>query len=124
MKRLLLPLLLFSATIVLTACPQVEKNAYSTLVGAKAFLDYERTAHPECTTATTQFCTNLKQAVGAKDALADALIVYCAGSGFDANGGCQPPAKGTALDIQATAKLKAALALYNDAAKNLKTAVN
>src|SRR5690242_5337010 len=100
MKRFtpgLLVLVLF-----LSGCPKIERDAYNTVVAAKAFLDKERSQHPECATgATTTVCIDIAKAVGAKDALIDAITVYCAGPDFNAGGACNAPAKGTAAYDQA-----------------------
>lgn len=113
---LLLPLLL-------AGCSPVERQAYNIVVGAKGFLDAERKAHVECTTSgVSSFCGKLSQAVSAKDALIDAVEVYCSGPAFETGGACQPPAKGTDALAQATAKIKAAIAIYEQAEKDLKGA--
>lgn len=114
----------FGLIVLLIGCTSVERQAYNVVVGAKAFLDSERSAHPECATgATTTVCTDISKAVLAKDALISAIEVYCAGPTFNASGdqgACNPPAKGTPAATQATAKLQAAIANYNQVATELK----
>jgi hypothetical protein len=105
-------------------CTPIEQQAYKTIVGAKAFLDTEKAAHPECANGSTAtVCVDLKRAVSAKDFLIDAAEAYCAGPQFETGGACQAPAKGTPAFDQATAKLKAALAAYNQSAADLKGAL-
>jgi len=120
MKRLLVCLLF----LPLLGCTSLERQAYNVIVTAKAFLDAEKKLHPECTTESTTLCHDLAQATRAKDALIDAAEVYCSGPQFEAGGSCQPPAKGTPVSDQAIAKLKAAIAIYNQIAADLKGAIN
>jgi hypothetical protein len=121
---ILLVALMCGLTLVTVACAPIQQQAYDTIVGAKAFIDSERTAHPECATGTTStVCSDLAQATSAKDLLIDALEVYCAGPQFATGGACQAPAKGTDAYTQALAKLQAAIAGYNQAATNLKGAI-
>lgn len=121
MKKLALVVL---ACVVMTACTPVEKQAYNTIIGAKAFLDHTRALHPECaTTPNTTVCQGINRTTGAKDALIDAVKVYCSGPQFENGGACQPPAKGTPTHDQAVAKLKAAIASYNQIEKDLKGAL-
>jgi hypothetical protein len=120
MKRLLIiPFLL-----VLVGCSPVERQAYRTVVAAKAFLDAEKKAHPECSatdvTNVGALCDDLRKATAAKDVLIDALEVYCSGADFENGGACQPPTKGTPAQTQAVAKLKAALAYYEQTETDLK----
>jgi len=119
MKRFI-PVLLVGALIV--GCTSVERQAYNTVVGAKAFRDNTKKQHPECATVTSTVCTDLSKAVGAKDALIDAITVYCSGPEFNSGGACNPPAKGTPAQQQAVTKLQAAIANYNQTAADLKTA--
>lgn len=111
--------------VLMVACQPVERTAYDTVVASKAFLQSEYAVHPECkandaaSTAST-LCVDLAKAVSAKDALIDALGVYCSGSDFTNGGACQPPVKGTPASDQATAKLKAAIAAYNQTASDVK----
>jgi hypothetical protein len=107
--------------LILSGCTPIERTAYNTVVGAKAFLDSEKKQHPECaTTPGSSVCTNIVKAVAAKDALIDAITVYCSGPDFNTGGACNPPAKGTPAATQATAKLKAAIDNYNQIASDLK----
>ena len=120
MKRLITALVI---VLVLSGCTSLERSAYNTVVAAKAFLDKEKAQHPECaTTPDTVVCKDLKQAVGAKDALIDAITVYCSGPDFNAGGACNPPAKGTPAATQAAAKLQNAISMYNSIAADLKAA--
>lgn len=110
--------------LLTTACSPLERQAYNTVVAAKAFLDKEKSAHPECTPgATGSFCQFLTKATSAKDSIVDAAEVYCSGKDFESGGNCNPPAKGTPAADQAAAKLRAAIAIYNQAAKDLKGAI-
>jgi len=123
-KQLAAILVVLLFTLSTVACTPLEKVAYRTIVGAKAFIDAEKAQHPECaTTPTTPACTMLKQATAAKDALIDAAEVYCASSSFDAGGPCTPPAKGTAAAQVATDKLKAAISGYNQIYNDMKGAL-
>lgn len=118
MKKLVVVML---ACMVMTACTSLEKQAYNTIVGAKAFLDTARAQHPECATApNTTLCQDISKAVGAKDALIDATELYCASPAFENGGACTPPAKGTPALQQATDKLKAAIVNYNQIASDLR----
>jgi hypothetical protein len=109
--------------LMLAGCPKLANDAYSLIVGAKAFTDKVASQHPECANgATTSVCVNLKKAVAAKDTLIDATEAYCAGPDFNAGGGCNEPAKGTPAATQATAKLQAAIAGWNQASTDLKGA--
>ena len=113
-------LLLFGC-IFLVGCTPLEKTAYRTAVAAKAFLDTERKAHPECVpTATSTYCVDLAKAVAAKDLLIDAIEVYCSGPTFNNGGACNPPTKHSSAYVQAQDKLQAAIANYNQVAANLK----
>ena len=120
---------------VMIGCTPLEKQAYDVIVGAKAFLDSAKAQHPECTT-TARFvapdgtthtaipaipiCGTIRQATFAKDALIDALEIYCSGPQFESGGACQPPAKGTPAFDQAQNKLKDTIADYNQIANDLK----
>jgi len=121
MKRLV-PVLVAIA-IVLAGCTPIERTAYQTVVAAKAFLDKEKSIHTECaTTPTTTVCVDLVKATGAKDALIDAISVYCSGPDFNNGGACNAPDVHTAAGVQAEAKLRAAITNYNQIAADLKTA--
>src|SRR5689334_3047469 len=114
MKKLcILPLVV--AMLLTVGCTSLEKLAYNTVVGAKAFLDTQKQIHSECPTSGSPYCLKLRQATAAKDALIDAAEVYCSGPEFETGGACEPPKKGSAAYDQAVAKLKAAIAAYNQA---------
>ena len=115
--------LITTLTMVFITCTPLEKQAYNTVIASKAFIDAEKRAHPECLSAKSTLCDNLTKATAAKDALIDAAEVYCSGPQFEAGGACQPPAKGTPAADQATIKLKAAIAAYNQTAKDVKGAL-
>jgi hypothetical protein len=118
MKRLLW---ILPFTILLAGCPKLVQNAYSVIVGAKAFTDQIAMQHPECATGVVStVCVDLRKAVSAKDALIDAVEIYCAGPNFNSGGACDEPAKGTPAAAQATAKLQAAIASWNQAQLDLK----
>jgi hypothetical protein len=111
------------AVLVIAGCTPVERTAYQTVVAAKSFLDSEKASHPECATVPeSTICSDIQKAVGAKDALIDAITVYCSGPDFNTGGSCNAPQKGTAAYDQAAAKLQAAIGLYNQAAADLKQA--
>lgn len=116
---------ILAVSVLLAGCTPLERQAYNTVVGAKAFLDSEKRQHQECANgagAALKTCQLLTQATGAKDALIDALTVYCSGPDFNTGGACNPPVKGTPAAAQASDKLKAAIANYNQIAADLKTA--
>ena len=110
--------------LVLAGCTPIERTAYNTVVGAKAFLDTEKKAHIECapwpSTSTAQWCVNINKAVASKDLLIDAISVYCSGPDFNNGGACNAPKKGTPGYQQAVDKLNAAIAAYNQVANDLK----
>jgi len=108
---------------VMIGCTPIERQAYDVIVGAKAFLDSAKAQHPECANTQSTICGDLRQATAAKDALIDALEIYCSGPQFENGGACQPPAKGTPAFTQAEAKIKAAIADYNQTANDLKGAL-
>jgi len=121
MKRLIPALV--AITVVLAGCTPLERSAYNTVVAAKAFLDKEKSQHPECSTgATSTVCVDLTKATGAKDALIDAITVYCSGPDFNNGGACNAPDLHTAAGVNAEAKLRAAIANYNQIAADLKQA--
>jgi protein involved in sex pheromone biosynthesis len=123
MKRTLSIVLL--AALAMTACTSTERAAYNTVVAAKALLNSEKSAHPECTAASNNsaLCVDLRKATDAKDLLVDAIEVYCGGAQFEAGGACQAPAKGTPRATQLIAKLKAALSSYSQTEKDLKAVI-
>lgn len=104
-------------------CSPVERQGYNTIVTAKAFLDSLKAQHPECATGTSALCTSLKRATGGKDALIDAVEVYCGGAQFEAGGPCNAPKKGTPGAQIAADKLKAAISSYGQIEKDLKATV-
>lgn len=110
--------------LCLIGCPShtpLERQAYNTFVGAKAFLDKTRSQHPECANGPDlPVCSALSKAVGAKDLLIDAAEAYCSGPEFEKDGTCQPPTKGTPAYDQALAKLKRAIANYKQISSDLK----
>lgn len=111
-------------SLSLAACTPLEKVAYNTVIAANAFTKKMLTLHPECSAgATSALCVNLRKAQSAKDALIDAVEVYCANPAFDAGGVCTPPAKGTPTAQQAADKLRAAIAAWNQTAADVKGAV-
>jgi hypothetical protein len=121
MKRLIPALVV--AAVVLSGCSPLERQAYNTVVAAKAFLDKEKSQHPECATVpNSTICDDLTKATGAKDALIDAITVYCSGPDFNASGACNAPDLHTAAGVNAEAKLRAAITNYNQIATDLKTA--
>lgn len=121
MKRKLSAVLVLLALTV--ACTPLEKQAYNTIVTAKAFIDAEKKAHPECVSSASDLCSDLARATAAKDTLIDATEVYCSGPQFEAGGACNPPAKGTPASDQAIQKLKAAISAYEQTEKDVKGAI-
>ncbi len=114
-------------TIMLWAasCTPPERVAYETVVAAKAFIDKEKAAHPECATASIQtntVCLDLSKATGAKDALIDVVEALCAGPNFNTGGACDFPKKGTSGYQQALDKMNAAIANYNQSVTDFKNA--
>lgn len=119
---------------LLVSCSPVERQAYNIVVGGKAALVSYRANHPECNfdlatglssdTKTTACITN-NRLTSAKDAIIDAAEVYCAGKDFDAvpGGVCNAPKKGTPGAEQAIAKLKAAVASYEQIERDVKGAL-
>lgn len=102
-------------------CTSLERTAYNTVVASKAFLQSIKMKHPECVSGTVSvICADLAKATAAKDLLIDVGEIYCAGATFDNGGPCSPPTKGTPQYDQAIAKLKAALAGYNQAETDLR----
>ena len=120
MKRIAL---LLSLAVVISGCTPLERQAYNTVVAAKAFIASMKSQHPECSSSASTLCTDLTKATAAKDALIDAAEVYCGGANFDNGSTCQPPNKGTSASQQAADKLKAAMAQFNQAQADLKGVV-
>jgi hypothetical protein len=125
--RAFLAILVCILLLTMTGCSSLEKQSYTVIVGAKAFLDAERNAHPECINSALEpppaLCVELSRATAAKDLLVDATEEYCAGPQFETGGQCRPPAKGTPAFTQAVAKVQAAIANYNQVAADLKGAM-
>jgi hypothetical protein len=94
-------------SLVMAGCTPIERQAYNVIVSSKAFI----------------VCATLSRAVFAQNALVDAAEVYCSGPQFEAGGACQPPQKGTPALQQATAKLQAAIASYQQIENEVKGAV-
>lgn len=120
MKRALLivPFLLF-----LYGCTPVEKVAYRTVVGAKAFLDSVKSNHPECAgPSLIALCTDLRKAISAKDLLIDAGEVYCnvATFGNSDTTPCHPTDKSTPAGQKALTVLQNSITQYSQAEKDLK----
>jgi hypothetical protein len=117
---LFLPLIL-----LLSGCPRVERDAYNIVVAAKAFIGSLQSQHPECSTAQTTICVDLRKAAGAKDLLIDAGEAYCQESSFGVTDvtACVPAPKGTAAYTQALNALNSALSGYNQAEKDLKAVI-
>lgn len=117
--------LLTLSVLLCMGCTPVEKVAYNTAVGAKAFLDSIKAKHPECATAMTTLCSDLRKATAAKDLLIDAGEAYCNEATFAATDktACAPAPKGTAASSQAITALNSAIASYNQASADLKAVV-
>lgn len=119
---LALIMVVFLSTV---ACTPVEQQAYRTIVTANAFLKSEYNAHPECKSSppsNSNVCVILGQAVAAKDALIDAVEVYCAGGTFDNGGPCNAPHKGDSRYADTTQKLNAAIAAMTQIINDVKKA--
>ena len=129
MKRI--PVLLLA--LFIAGCPKhsisqhpgttdsLANNVYDVISSAKGYLDKEKSLHPECATSTSNVCTYISQAVGAKDLLIDALSAYCSGPNFLSGGACDPPT-GTPAQQQLTGRLEAALGSYQTILADLKKA--
>lgn len=110
---------------LVAGCTSIERQAYNTIVASKAFLDSVKVKHPECPATTSAVCTDLSQATAAKDALIDAVEVYCSSKSFDTAGGeCTPPNKTDPASQQITDKLQSAMSVYAQAKSDLTKAVN
>jgi hypothetical protein len=121
MKRFIPALIV--AGLLLAGCTPLERTAYNTVVAAKAFLDKEKQQHPECATGSTSvICEDIGKAVGAKDSLINAITIYCSGPDFNNGGACNAPDLHSEAGVQAEAKLRAAIAQYNQIQADLKTA--
>lgn len=118
-----IPALIVVTAFLFAGCTPIERTAYQTVVAAKGFLDKEKMQHPECATGSTStVCVDISKAVGAKDALIDAITVYCSGPDFNNGGACNAPDLHTAAGVSAEAKLRAAISNYNQIASDLKKA--
>lgn len=118
-------LFLCVSTVLSVGCPAIEKNAYNTVVAAKAFTDKIKAQHPECTPGNSStLCVDLVKATAAKDTLIDSIEVYCAGPNFNGGGACDPPAKGTPAYEQVLSKLNASIASYNQTEVDLKAVLH
>lgn len=114
-KRLaLVPLLL--GTLILTACPPIQETARDGVATAKGYLDAAKAHHPECSTPQVNVgvCDLLSRATGAKDAVIDAVNVYCTSPSYDQTGGVCVPNK------SAKPKLDAALRDLNQILADVK----
>lgn len=107
--------------VILAGCTPPEKLAYETIVGANAYIKSMAIQHPECAAGSSaNVCLTLARARAAKDALIDVTETLCAGPNFNAGGACDFPKKGTPGYQQASAKLSAAIANFNQAKADLK----
>lgn len=104
---------------LLIGCTPVERQAYNTVVGAKAFLDSVKAKHPECPDSGV-LCNDLSRATAAKDLLVDAIELYCASAEFENGAACTPPNKSEPAYVQGAAKLRAAINGYAQAEVDLK----
>lgn len=121
MAKLSVLVVLLAASLFVSGCPKIEKDAYLAAVGAKAFLDSEYGKHPECLPNTTAgICANLSKAVAAKDLLIDAGKLYCGGENFSTGGACYPPSKSDPRYAQVRDRLQSALASYQQIEKDLR----
>jgi hypothetical protein len=121
--KLISTLVLAALVLATTACPPsqpLEQTARDTAATAKGYLDSAKSQHPECaasgTTAvnpSTQ-CQVINKGVGVKDALIDAINVYCASDSYtNGTGPCVP-------DKNAQPKLQAALNNLNQILADVK----
>src|SRR5262245_40186864 len=122
MKRNKWAMLVLVPCLLVAGCSPLERQAYNTIIGAKAFLDSMKSQHPECSTANSTLCDTLKRATAGKDALITAIEVYCSGPQFEAGGACNAPAKGTPAAQQAADKLKSAIANYESLESDVRKA--
>jgi hypothetical protein len=118
------------AICFLTGCSPIERTAYNTVIAAKAFLNSEKAAHPECQqnplpVGKATLCIDLQKATAAKDLLIDAIEGYCNLSALPATStvACAPAPKGTPASTQFLNALTAAIAGYNQAASDFKAVV-
>jgi len=114
--------------IMLGGCSSIEVTAYRAVVGGKAALVDFRSHHPECafdkvtglSSIAQSACTVNNRLTSAKDALIDAVEIYCGGGVFEQGGPCNSPKKGMVGYQVAIDKLQAAVAYYNQTAADLK----
>lgn len=114
--------------MIMAGCPKEERVAYNLVAGGKAALVDFRGRHQECQPYDTitglspvklSQCEAQNRLTSAKDTIIDAANVYCSGADFDKGGVCNPPAKGSPASQQALAKLKAAIANYEQVEKDV-----
>lgn len=117
--------MLFAVSLLLLAgCSPLERHAYNVIVSSNAFIKSVKSQHPECQNGSGMaLCGKISQAVSAKDALIDAVEIYCAGPDFNAGGKCNPPSKSSPGAAQASDKLRSALLSYEQIEKDLKGVV-
>lgn len=97
MKKTLALVPILALLAITLACPPsqpLEQTARDSVATAKGYLDAAKAHHPECATPGTPVSTNcdiIGKGVGAKDAVIDAINVYCASNDYSNNGGpCVP----------------------------------
>ena len=114
---------MFLALAVMFACPPpqpLEQTARDTAATAKGYLDSAKIQNPECVAnppaASTQ-CQIINRGVGIKDALLDAINIYCASDAYTNNAGpCVP-------DKTLEPKLQQALNNLNQSITDVKTII-
>lgn len=117
MRKLLWLVPLLAVTL---ACPPqqpLEQTARDGVAAAKGYLDSAKGKHPECvgtSPASSTNCSVINRGVGAKDAVIDALNIYCASADYSNNGGPCVPNK------DAQPKLKEALSNLNQTMSDVK----
>lgn len=96
--------ILVSATIILTGCQPLEMSGRDAVSSAKGYLEAAKSHHPECSGGGHGAnCDIISRGVGAKDAVIDALNIYCSSPSYTDQGGACSPNK------NAEPKLKEAL---------------
>jgi len=102
MKKLLLLVL----SLVLIACNQpIEQTARDSVATAKGYLDSARQHHPECQpNSTGAVCQIISRGVAAKDAVIDAVDIYCASPQYSEQGGPCAPNKDAAQKLKEALK--------------------
>lgn len=84
-------LVLLAATLAMTGCQPIEKTARDSVATAKGYLDSAKQHHPECAAGGHGAnCDIIARGVGAKDAVIDAVQIYCASPNYDAGAPCTP----------------------------------